>query len=98
LAGLDREARASLRRRAIGYLPQEPAPIGFLSARENILLALRVREQTDHTTTQHVNTILGWLRLEERANQRVERLSAGEAQRVALAGALACARGLLIVD
>ena len=36
--------------------------------------------------------------LEERARQRVARLSAGEAQRVALARGLACARGLLVVD
>src|SRR5205807_879146 len=40
-------------------------------------------------------TLLG---LTDRAEQRVERLSAGEAQRVALARALAGARGLLVVD
>ena len=36
--------------------------------------------------------------LADRARQRVHRLSAGEAQRLALARALASARGLLIVD
>ena len=36
--------------------------------------------------------------LTERARQRAGRLSAGEAQRLALARALASARGLLIVD
>jgi putative ABC transport system ATP-binding protein len=36
--------------------------------------------------------------LAERARQRAGRLSAGEAQRLALARALASARGLLIVD
>jgi putative ABC transport system ATP-binding protein len=36
--------------------------------------------------------------LTERARQRAGRLSAGEAQRLALARAMASARGLLIVD
>jgi ABC-type lipoprotein export system ATPase subunit len=42
--------------------------------------------------------VLSRLGLSERARQRVDRLSAGETQRVALGRALACARGLLIVD
>jgi ABC-type lipoprotein export system ATPase subunit len=98
LTGLGREALASVRRQRIGYLPQEPAPIGFLSARENLLLALRVRGQADWSTPATIDGILAQLGLEDRADQRVERLSAGEAQRVALARAVVCARGLLIVD
>jgi putative ABC transport system ATP-binding protein len=98
LTGLGREGRATIRRQRIGYLPQEPAPIGFLSPRENLTLALRVRGQADHSTAATVDAILAQLGLEDRADQRVERLSAGEAQRVALARAVACARGLLIVD
>jgi ABC-type lipoprotein export system ATPase subunit len=98
LTGLGREALATVRRQRIGYLPQEPAPIGFLSARENLTLALRVRGQADWSTAATVDAILTQLGLEDRADQRVERLSAGEAQRVALARAVACARGLLIVD
>jgi putative ABC transport system ATP-binding protein len=98
LTGLGREALATVRRQRIGYLPQEPAPIGFLSARENLTLALRVRGQADWSTAATVDAILAQLGLEDRADQRVERLSAGEAQRVALARAVACARGLLIVD
>ena len=40
LDALDAEQLAALRRRRIGYLPQEPAPVGFLSAEENVALAL----------------------------------------------------------
>ena len=40
---LGRRAPAGLRRERIGYLPQEPSPIGFLSSEENVILALRVR-------------------------------------------------------
>jgi putative ABC transport system ATP-binding protein len=42
--------------------------------------------------------VLARVGLTERARQRAGRLSAGEAQRLALARALASARGLLIVD
>jgi ABC-type lipoprotein export system ATPase subunit len=92
----DPEQRAALRRERIGYMPQEPVPVGFLSARENIELALRVRSgpQLDGAT----DAALARVGLADRARQRVARLSAGEAQRVALARALACARGLLLVD
>ncbi len=95
---LDREQLASLRRERIGYLPQEPAPIGFLSAFENVTFALRLRGSTAAQASEHAAAALALVGLSDRARQRVERLSAGEAQRIALARALASARGLLVVD
>ena len=96
--GAGAEQRAAVRRARIGYLPQEPAPVGFLSAAENVALALTARG-TDRDRAMHAaSRSLDRVGLAERSDQRVERLSAGEAQRVALARALACANGLLIVD
>jgi ABC-type lipoprotein export system ATPase subunit len=92
------EELASLRRRRIGYLSQQPAPIGFLSAEENAILILRVRGWDADTADERAAETLIWAGLADRARQRVHRLSAGEAQRLALARALASARGLLIVD
>ena len=92
------EELASLRRRRIGYLSQQPAPIGFLSAEENAILILRVRGWDADTAAERAAETLIWAGLADRARQRVHRLSAGEAQRLALARALASARGLLIVD
>jgi ABC-type lipoprotein export system ATPase subunit len=92
------EQRAAVRRALIGYLPQEPAPIGFLSAAENVTLALTARGADRHDAARAAWASLDRVGLAERTDQRVERLSAGEAQRVALARALACANGLLIVD
>ncbi len=98
LASCDPEQLAAVRRERIGYLPQEPSPIGFLSAQENVALALRLRGWSAAQADRRAAAVLGWVGLSERAAQRVARLSAGEAQRVALARALASARGLLIVD
>jgi ABC-type lipoprotein export system ATPase subunit len=92
------ERRAAERRARIGYLPQEPVPVGFLSAAENIALALTARGCERDRAARAAREVLDRVGLAERSGQRVERLSAGEAQRVALARALACADGLLIVD
>jgi ABC-type lipoprotein export system ATPase subunit len=92
------EQLASLRREWIGYLAQEPAPIGFLSAEENAVLILRIRGWDADAATKRAAEALVRAGLADRARQRVHRLSAGEAQRLALARALASARGLLIAD
>ena len=92
------EQLASLRREWIGYLAQEPAPIGFLSAEENAVLILRIRGWDVDAAAKRGAEALVRAGLADRARQRVHRLSAGEAQRLALARALASARGLLIAD
>jgi ABC-type lipoprotein export system ATPase subunit len=98
LGDLDAEQLASLRRQRIGYLSQEPAPIEFLSAEENTALILRIRGWDADAAAQRAASALTRAGLADRARQRAGRLSAGEAQRLALARALASARGLLIVD
>ena len=98
LRKLDAEQLAKLRRDRIGYMPQEPSPVAFLSAVENVMLGLDLRGWDAGQAAERASVVLARLDLGDRARQRVARLSAGEAQRVALARALASARGLLIVD
>jgi putative ABC transport system ATP-binding protein len=98
LGDCDAEHLASLRRELIGYLSQEPAPIGFLSAEENAVLILRIRGWEADAAAERAAEALIRAGLADRTRQRVHRLSAGEAQRLALARALASARGLLLVD
>jgi ABC-type lipoprotein export system ATPase subunit len=98
LTGLDREQLAGLRRRRIGYMPQEPATVDFLSALENVVLTMRVRGAEPGRAARMATGLLSALGLAERQDQRVHRLSAGEVQRVALARAMAAARGLLLLD
>jgi ABC-type lipoprotein export system ATPase subunit len=98
LTGCDREELASLRRERMGYMPQEPATVEFMSARENVALALALRGIDPGPANPRMEALLERLGLAERADQRVHRLSAGEVQRVALARAMVAARGLLIID
>jgi ABC-type lipoprotein export system ATPase subunit len=98
ITGWDREQLASLRRSRLGYLPQEPVTVDFLSARENVVFVQRLRGVEPAEANHRAAALLTALGLAERSEQLVERLSAGEVQRVALARAMAAARGLLILD
>jgi len=67
------EQLASLRRQRIGYLSQEPAPIGFLSAEENIALTLRIRGWDAGAAAERAITALTRAGLADRARQFVSR-------------------------
>ena len=93
VAALDRSARARIRAAKIGYVGQQPGLIPHLSALENVELALALRGmQAD------AHEALAAVGLEERATQRVSRLSTGERGRVALARALAARPAVLLAD
>jgi ABC-type lipoprotein export system ATPase subunit len=93
LVALDRQRWAQVRREHIGYVPQQPALTPFLSARENVELALRLRGRSDGALEA-----LAAVGLAERAEQPVGRLSVGERLRVAIARALAARPTILVAD
>jgi ABC-type lipoprotein export system ATPase subunit len=90
---LDRTARAALRARETGFVGQQPGLVSFLSARENVELALAIRGANDDA-----DALLAAVGLAERSGQRLERLSQGERARVAIARALASRPAVLLVD
>ncbi len=96
LAGLDRDARAALRRSKIAYVGQQAGLVPHLSALENVELGLALRGIAEGRLA--ALTALESVGLGERATQRVSRLSQGERARVAIARALAARPLLLIAD
>jgi putative ABC transport system ATP-binding protein len=94
LTALDRAARARFRREHVGYVGQQPGLVSSLSACENVELALALRG----LPTEGARETLVAVGLEERADQRVARLSSGERGRVAIARALAPRPKLLLAD
>jgi ABC-type lipoprotein export system ATPase subunit len=98
LAGLDREERAALRREVISFIGQDPGLTPFVSARENVELALALRGVGPKEARPRALDALAVVGLAERSEQRVARLSAGERQRVAVARALAAKGKLLLAD
>jgi ABC-type lipoprotein export system ATPase subunit len=93
-----REQLAKLRRRRIGVVGQEPGLVPFLSAAENVALSLSLREPDEPDPIERSREALAALGVEGRADQRADRLSAGERQRVAIARALAHRPHLLLAD
>jgi ABC-type lipoprotein export system ATPase subunit len=94
LTTLDRAARARFRRDHVGYVGQQPGLVPALSALENVALALELRGKPADDAAE----MLGAVGLEDRAAQRVSRLSTGERGRVAIARALAAQPELLLAD
>jgi ABC-type lipoprotein export system ATPase subunit len=98
LDGRSRTDLAGFRRAHVAVVAQEPDLIGFLSAAENIVLSLTLRGLGHDQSALRAARWLSRVGLEQRAEQRVERLSAGERQRVAIARALAAETELVLVD
>jgi ABC-type lipoprotein export system ATPase subunit len=91
---LDRTGRADFRRDHVGYIGQQPGLVPTLSALENVELALALRGMPPDGARE----VLAAVGLEDRAQQRVLRLSTGERGRVAIARALAPRPELLLAD
>ena len=88
--------RAALRRQ-IGYVQQKPYLLN-MSARENIGLGLRFRGVAAAKAAAAVENIARELRLQPLLDRAATRVSGGEAQKIALARALAPEPAVVIMD
>jgi putative ABC transport system ATP-binding protein len=96
LGDLDDTARARLRARRIGIVLQRDNLIGFLTAAENVELAIDLAG--GERPARRARALLASVGLADRADELPRRLSGGEAQRVAVAMALANEPDLLLAD
>jgi putative ABC transport system ATP-binding protein len=96
LSNLDDGERAALRGQRIGIALQSENLIPFLSALENVELALGLGGR--RSGGRRARELLDRMGVAHRASHRPRQLSGGEAQRVALAVALANEPKLLLAD
>lgn len=110
IAGLERIENGKIRfdgkdlegmpvhQRGFGLMFQSYALFPHLTVTDNVAFGLRMRNATDREVRERVEEVLGWVGLERLAGRRVDRLSGGEQQRVALARTLAPRPPLVMLD
>ena len=98
LAGMSRNGRARLRRRAIGYVFQDYNLLAGLTAAENVSLPLELDGVPARRARAAGMAALDQLGLAGRAGHDPDQLSGGERQRVSIARAVVGERRLLLAD
>jgi putative ABC transport system ATP-binding protein len=86
------------RRRQIGFVFQKANLIPFLTARENVQIALEIDDVDASQARAQALELLGYLDVGHRADNPPQRLSGGEQQRVAVARAIANRPSLILAD
>jgi len=86
------------RRQKFGFVFQKANLIPFLTAAENVRLAMEIDDQPAKVSKKRANELLDYLGVLDRADNMQSQLSGGEQQRVAVARALANHPSLILAD
>jgi putative ABC transport system ATP-binding protein len=86
------------RRRHIGYVFQKSNLIPFLSAVDNVQIALELDGQPSWVSRRRAMELLDYFSVADRADNMPSQLSGGEQQRVAVARALANQPSVILAD
>ncbi len=84
--------------RGIGYVPQDGALFATMTVREQMALALIIRDVPAERTLQRVEELAEWLGISHLLHRKPRGLSGGERQRVALGRALSFRPRVLCLD
>ncbi len=96
--GLNAEKLAAVRRRHVGFVFQSYNLFPTMTALENVLLALDVRNARSADPVRAAKNALEAVGLGHRINAYPSKLSGGEKQRVAMARALAGSPSVILAD
>lgn len=89
---------ARVRRERIGFVFQKSNLIPFLTAGENVMLALEINDRGGRSARDRTAELLRYLDLGDRMDHAPDELSGGQQQRVAIARALATSPAVILAD
>lgn len=89
---------ADFRSNHVGFIMQSFALVPYLTALENIKVALNVKNKIKAENKKRAEELLKWVGLSDRMTHYPKELSAGQQQRVAIARALSNSPDLLLAD
>jgi putative ABC transport system ATP-binding protein len=87
-----------IRRKQIGFVFQKGQLIPFLTAIENVQVALEINDTASTVARQHARQLLDQLGMSDRIHNYPSQLSGGEQQRVSIARALANGPTVILAD
>jgi len=88
----------TFRRRHMGFVFQKANLIPFLTAAENVRIAMEINDYSPRAARNRAMELLDYLGVANRADYYPKTLSGGEQQRVAVARALANSPSLILAD
>lgn len=88
----------SFRRKHLGFVFQKANLIPFLTAVENVQVAMEINDTPPRSARRRAMELLDYLGVAQRADNRPDALSGGQQQRVAVARALANQPSLILAD
>lgn len=97
-SGLSDDARTAIRRSEIGFVYQFHHLLPEFTALENIMVPQMLRGLSNADAAARAHQLLGYMKIDPRADHRPSELSGGEQQRVAIARAVANAPLVLMAD
>jgi putative ABC transport system ATP-binding protein len=86
------------RRENLGFVFQKANLIPFLTAAENVQLAMQINDEPAHSARKRTLELLDYLGVADRADHLPSQLSGGQQQRIAVARALANRPALILAD
>jgi ABC-type lipoprotein export system ATPase subunit len=99
ISDLDEESLAAFRLQHIGFIFQDFKLIPSLTVQDNIMLGIYPRRDISNTEKEkRIRELAGQVGLTGKLDERVDNLSGGEKQRVAIARSLVNRPGLILAD
>ncbi|MFN0217960.1 MAG: ABC transporter ATP-binding protein [Hyphomicrobium sp.] len=95
---MSKEALANLRRKHVGFIFQSYNLVPTLTAAENVMLALDLRDLRGPGAYENAVEVLEQVGLSHRINAMPSKMSGGEKQRVSIARALAGSPSVILAD